>query len=369
MSGVGATFLRVYLLRHGQSLNNQLLDSSFSSFASGRDPDAGLTQLGEEQAAALASHLCARQHLLDPPITMLYTSPMTRALATAVIIGSALNLRPVVWGSVHELGGCFQLIVNATGAVTGTLGLPGLSEAQIATTFPVALLHSATSGTDAVGWYKGVQRESEAEARERLSGVLCALQARAAALAGPAASDRSTIERPPCDGRWMGASAAAAAAATTAAAEAGPMVPGPVIVAPPTGAVGPHRSVFSANDVLRHTPAVAASSAIAIGSVYSDNTATSPPGACCSGAHHREAIAIVAHGDAIDVLLQLALSAAGAWVPAPAAQRGHEQRLQFLTGNAAMSVFDMLPDGSVRVIALNDAGHLTDHLRSGVIRY
>ena len=73
--------MRLLLVRHGQSAANilrQLQDD--------HDP---LTELGRQQAAAVAAHLAGLGEVAG-----LYSSPATRALDTARIIGSAIGLAP-----------------------------------------------------------------------------------------------------------------------------------------------------------------------------------------------------------------------------------------------------------------------------------
>jgi broad specificity phosphatase PhoE len=85
---------KILCIRHGQSAYNAAFE------ATGIDPiipDARLTPLGEQQVAV------ARETLRDTNVDLVITSPLTRALQTAVgIFGShKSNLAEVWW---HALG-------------------------------------------------------------------------------------------------------------------------------------------------------------------------------------------------------------------------------------------------------------------------
>jgi 2,3-bisphosphoglycerate-dependent phosphoglycerate mutase/probable phosphoglycerate mutase len=105
--------MEIYLIRHGQSVNNALGDD-----LTRRVMDAPLTELGQQQAAHVAQHLAAADypeaafyHNGRPRdhygLTHLYCSAMQRALQTALPIGQALGLMPEVWVDIHEHGGIY----------------------------------------------------------------------------------------------------------------------------------------------------------------------------------------------------------------------------------------------------------------------
>jgi hypothetical protein len=103
-------FLRVLLIRHGQSANNVLMGRSVADYVAGRVADAPLTPLGVEQARAAGTWLGGGgwKHAPDH----IYCSPMARALATAAHLVAAAEdcasapspYRPRVWAHVHEVG-------------------------------------------------------------------------------------------------------------------------------------------------------------------------------------------------------------------------------------------------------------------------
>ena len=161
--------MELYLIRHGQSQNNALEDTS------ARTHDPALTELGQQQAALLAAHLAdganrdpwvdhttGYSRLEDTPtfgITQLFVSPMRRALQTAKPIAEALGLQPEIWTSIHENGGIY---LEQNGLFTG---YPGMSSAEIAEEFPGYLIPDSITDE---GWYdlrKGHEPLGEAFAR------------------------------------------------------------------------------------------------------------------------------------------------------------------------------------------------------------
>jgi broad specificity phosphatase PhoE len=85
------TALRLLLVRHGQTAANVIraLDT--------RPPGAPLTELGHQQAAALADRLA------DEPLTAVYASTATRAQQTAAPLAARHGLDVVVIEGVHEV--------------------------------------------------------------------------------------------------------------------------------------------------------------------------------------------------------------------------------------------------------------------------
>jgi probable phosphoglycerate mutase len=83
--------VRLLLVRHGQTAANvaRALDT--------RPPGAPLTDLGHEQAAALADRLA------DEPVTAVYASTATRTQQTAAPLAARLGLEVVVLDGVHEV--------------------------------------------------------------------------------------------------------------------------------------------------------------------------------------------------------------------------------------------------------------------------
>ncbi|MAG34906.1 MAG: hypothetical protein CL878_01430, partial [Dehalococcoidia bacterium] len=127
--------MELYIIRHAQSSNNVLTDSSR------RVTDPPLTTIGEQQAQLVAQHLTAVPEAsahLHPvaahhnragfALTRLFTSPMRRALQTARPIGAALGRQPEVWVDIHETGGMFLDHHDGRGPV----GTPGLTRVEIA---------------------------------------------------------------------------------------------------------------------------------------------------------------------------------------------------------------------------------------------
>lgn len=133
--------MEVYIIRHGQSYNNLLMEDETL-----RVQDPHLTDLGVAQAEQLAAFLASApnlEQLVRYPVdsrqraehhrhsfTHLYTSPMRRTLQTAQPLARALNLQPEIWVDIHEHGGIY-LTQNGV-----TTGFGGLTRSQIQAEFP-----------------------------------------------------------------------------------------------------------------------------------------------------------------------------------------------------------------------------------------
>ena len=154
---------QLYLIRHGQSVNNALVDES------PRTADSCLTQTGQAQAKSVAAHL---KHELDKTnvrdglvgeggygIGRLYCSAMLRALQTAQPIGAALGLTPEVWLDVHEGGGIWLDHQDGRGRV----GHGGLTRSEMETQF--AGFDIPDGVTDSGWWNRSFERREQLIAR------------------------------------------------------------------------------------------------------------------------------------------------------------------------------------------------------------
>ncbi len=149
--------MEIYLIRHGQSVNNRLTEATWHS----RSHDPELTEIGLQQAQKVADYLATAPNLEEVvrvpdnspdranhfphTITHLYCSAMYRAMQTALPISNALGLTPTIWLDVHEVGGIHyekdgELVV-----------LGGKTRSQIMTEFPnYAIPEMITEA----GWYQ-----------------------------------------------------------------------------------------------------------------------------------------------------------------------------------------------------------------------
>lgn len=84
-------YLRVILIRHGQSENNRLMDDSFLSYWTSRRADAGLTTIGQLQAERAGAYLYALSKQMPIRLSHIYTSAMSRALQTTSILYSTME--------------------------------------------------------------------------------------------------------------------------------------------------------------------------------------------------------------------------------------------------------------------------------------
>lgn len=153
--------MELYIIRHGQSYNNSVMETPEKRV---QDPD--LTETGVKQAAHLARFLSEEtdreqivRHAADAPqrhdphyhdITHLYCSPMRRAMQTAQPIAQALDLTPEVWVDIHEHGGIWLLIDGVEH------GYAGMTRSQIEAEFPGYVLPDEITET---GWYNAALKQ------------------------------------------------------------------------------------------------------------------------------------------------------------------------------------------------------------------
>jgi 2,3-bisphosphoglycerate-dependent phosphoglycerate mutase len=178
--------MRLYLIRHAQSANNDLYTRTGG--AVGRHADPPLTELGHRQAQLLAEYLArtpdnrgedapplvgdyvARHDRCGYGLTHLYCSLMTRAVQTGGYVAAATGLPLVGWTEIHERGGLHDLD-QATGK---EVGIPGPGRVWFATEYPNLVLPEAL---DEAGWW-GRPKESIVESVPRARTVWAELLAR-----------------------------------------------------------------------------------------------------------------------------------------------------------------------------------------------
>jgi 2,3-bisphosphoglycerate-dependent phosphoglycerate mutase len=122
--------MQLYFIRHAQSFNNALWQQTGSE--DGRHADPVITDLGQQQTQALVKLLTHN----DPAapvderdthnrrgfgLTHIYTSLMTRAVATATLLADALDVPLHAWPDLHEGGGLY-LADAATNELQGQAG-------------------------------------------------------------------------------------------------------------------------------------------------------------------------------------------------------------------------------------------------------
>jgi 2,3-bisphosphoglycerate-dependent phosphoglycerate mutase len=147
--------MQIYLIRHAQSINNLLWDTSGSS--KGRSDDPELTETGKKQANLLADTLKKTRNLLTANhqdvqningyrLTHLYTSLMVRAVATGSAVARALHLPLMGWDDLHEEGGIY-LEDETSGE---KVGQPGKNRSYFEAYFPEMILHPSLGEK---GWW------------------------------------------------------------------------------------------------------------------------------------------------------------------------------------------------------------------------
>jgi 2,3-bisphosphoglycerate-dependent phosphoglycerate mutase len=143
--------MKLYLLRHGQSTNNLLMEQASSNAEF--DPDPHLTELGRKQALMAAEFL--RLYWLfktdqlkenDHSACVIYSSLMIRSVETGLIISEKLQLPLIGFEELHERGGIYQI-----DSISGEIyGLPGRSKDYFKTNYPELRLPKAMESD---GWW------------------------------------------------------------------------------------------------------------------------------------------------------------------------------------------------------------------------
>lgn len=147
---MNATQFTLYLVRHAQSANNAQPESQ-------RIPDPPLTDLGAQQAQALASAI----DQLSPD--HLFSSPFLRTLQTTAPVAQALGITPTIRADLYEQGGCYRGY-----RLDDRTPEPGLSRSEIESLHPTWRIDPAI---DESGWNKHATYETLDEARLRAQKV------------------------------------------------------------------------------------------------------------------------------------------------------------------------------------------------------
>lgn len=172
--------MQLYIVRHAQSVNNEIWSRTGSSEGRLSDPD--ITEIGREQAKLVAAFLAHKGPKLDTDywdshnrigfdLTHLYSSYMLRAVATGTYISEATGLPLVAWEDIHEWGG----IYNNDPETGGRILLPGSNRAFFAERFPDFVVHE-TLGEE--GWWNYRPYEAPPETLKRAARFLNELLAR-----------------------------------------------------------------------------------------------------------------------------------------------------------------------------------------------
>ena len=153
--------MRLYFIRHAQSSNNALFDSTGAE--QGRKDDPELSELGVRQAKLLAQHILETSTGLEPGgfgLTHLYASPMVRAAHTASEISSLTGLRLHLWEDWHETGGIW--LDNEHGE---RIGREGKNRAYLEQRF--FGVHVPESIDESGWWSRPAEPETEVTARAK----------------------------------------------------------------------------------------------------------------------------------------------------------------------------------------------------------
>ncbi|QDV68139.1 bifunctional RNase H/acid phosphatase [Rosistilla carotiformis] len=138
--------MQLYLIRHAQSANNSKPEAE-------RVEDPEITELGHQQAAALARSLTTQK------VDYLVTSGFLRTLQTTRYLAEALQAPVNVWRDLHEVGGCYR------GHIPGQeQGAPGMNRDAILAEFPGVTIEDSIG---AEGWWGCRPYETDDQAMQR----------------------------------------------------------------------------------------------------------------------------------------------------------------------------------------------------------
>lgn len=155
--------VRYVIVRHGQSTNNHLWSSTGDD--AGRSVDPRLTDLGHEQAAALAAYAVAPGLPWRP--THVYASAMTRAVQTAAPLAEAWDLPLRLSEDLHEVFGPYDYVAGTKERIPH----PGAGREELAALSP--RLELADWVTPGGWWRREVETWQDAVARaDRLVATL-----------------------------------------------------------------------------------------------------------------------------------------------------------------------------------------------------
>jgi len=164
--------MQLYFIRHGQSTNNALWDSTSGEKVRVEDPE--LSEIGKKQAQHLAEYVKRKDngYTKDGPdiknlngfhFSHLYTSLMVRSVATGTALSKAIDLPLVAWPDLHEGGGIY-LNDKEKGEL---IGLPGKNRSYFETTYPGLELPESLNNE---GWWNRPY-ETRPQRRERAQRV------------------------------------------------------------------------------------------------------------------------------------------------------------------------------------------------------
>ncbi len=115
--------MEIYFIRHAQSTNNHLFETTGSTLGRSADPD--LSRVGHDQLSRLHRYFRAEKEWLERQgfeRIEIWSSPMIRAIRTAQSISEAVQIPIQLHPEIYEVGGIY-LEDAETGAKVGHTGL------------------------------------------------------------------------------------------------------------------------------------------------------------------------------------------------------------------------------------------------------
>ena len=103
----------ITLIRHAESINNALYDSSDTSYYDLRKSDPELTDLGIQQSKLLQKYFDSNKTQYN--YDLIISSPMLRALQTTQLSFSNFKSPKIVWTNTFESKGPYQQLTSVSG--------------------------------------------------------------------------------------------------------------------------------------------------------------------------------------------------------------------------------------------------------------
>ncbi|CAD8175910.1 unnamed protein product [Paramecium octaurelia] len=151
--------MKIYYVRHGQSMNNIINDLSDQEYEKNRQQDPSLSEQGIKQVRLLTDYLKLKKVEFEE----IRCSPQQRAIQTAQLLSEGFKVPLKIQQNLHEKGGNQQL----------NKGFPGLTRKEFQNQYPGFEIDELIQDA---GWYFKDKRETDEECTQRAEKVLQDLQ-------------------------------------------------------------------------------------------------------------------------------------------------------------------------------------------------
>jgi len=152
--------MRILLIRHEKSINNELIEKSYDLYLKQRNNDPDISKEGQERCELLGKFLKDN----NIKINKFYSSLHLRTLKTMTYISNIYDPNKKI---PRE---CFYEIFEMGGIYLNEKGYPGMNKEKILNLFPDLIIKDEYDIKD--GWYKSDKKESNEEFKQRVKKVI-----------------------------------------------------------------------------------------------------------------------------------------------------------------------------------------------------